>query len=106
MFGLFGFADADVSSFNVDTIYVDDNLTDGDGFYFGVSAIQRIRALGGISTAFRVNNSVALDAEVGGNVIGDGTLVSVELSKLVPGSEDIVYFNLSTAERICTGAAA
>jgi len=93
MFGLFGFADAHISSFNLDTIYVDDNLEDGDGFYLGFSAIQRIRGLGGISTAFRINNSVALDDEVGGNVIGDGTLVSAEFSKLVPGSEDIVYFN-------------
>jgi hypothetical protein len=46
-----------------------------------------------LSPAFRINNSVALDDEVGGNVIGDGTLLSVEVSKLVPGSEDIVYFN-------------
>ena len=82
-----------MSTFNVDTIYVDDNLDNGDGFYLGLSAIQRLRGLGGISSAFRINNSFALDDEVGGNVIGDGTLLSVELSKLVVGSEDIVYFN-------------
>ena len=93
MFGLFGFADANRGSYNVDAIYVDDNLDNGDGFYLGVSAIQRIGALGGASTAFRINNSFALDDEVGGNVIGDGTLVSIDLSKLVPGSEDIIYFN-------------
>ena len=93
MFGLFALVDANVSTFNVDTIYVDDNLDNGDGFYLGLSAIQRIRALGGISTAFRVNNSFALDDEVGGGVIGDGTLLTAEFSKLVPGSEDIVYFN-------------
>ena len=93
MFGLFALVDADVSTFNVDTIYVDDNLDNGDGFYLGLSAIQRIRALGGISTAFRVNNSFALDDEVGGGVIADGTLLTAEFSKLVPGSEDIVYFN-------------
>lgn len=92
MFGLFGFADANVSSFNLDMIYVDDD-GNGDGFYIGGSSIQRIRALGGISTAFRVNSSFALEDEIPGNVIGDGTLLSAEISSLVPGSDDIVFFN-------------
>ena len=93
MYGLFVFADAHVSSYNLDMIYVDDNATNGDAFYIGASAIQRIRALGGISSAFRINNSIALDEEIGGNVIGDGSLLSAEFSTIVPGSDDIAYFN-------------
>ncbi len=93
MYALFVFADAHVSTYNLDMIYVDDNATNGDGFYIGASAIQRIRALGGMSTAFRINNSIAIDDEIGGNVIGDGTLLSAEFSSTVPGSDDIAYFN-------------
>ena len=93
MYGLFVFADAHVSSYNLDMIYVDDNATNGDAFYIGASAIQRIRALGGISSAFRINNSIALDEEIGGNVIGDGSLLSAEFSTIVPGSDDIAYIN-------------
>ena len=94
MYALFTAADMDVSTFNVDLIYVDDNATvDADAFYAGASAIQRIRTLGGLSTAFRVNHSFALDNEISGNVIGDGTLLSAELSRLVHGSDDIVYLN-------------
>ena len=95
MFALFGFADANVSSYNVDMIYVDDNANDGggDGFYLGLSSIQRLRALGGISTAFRLNSSFALDDEISGNVIGNGSLLTAEISSLVHGSDDLVYFN-------------
>ena len=95
MFALFGFADANVSSYNVDMIYVDDNANDGggDAFYLGLSSIQRLRALGGISTAFRLNSSFALDDEISGNVIGNGSLLTAEISSLVHGSDDLVYFN-------------
>jgi len=93
MYALFVFADTHVSSYNLDMIYVDDNATNGDAFYIGASAIQRIRALGGMSTAFRINNSIAIDDEIGGNVIGDGTLLSAEFSSTVAGSDDIAYFN-------------
>ena len=92
MFALFGFADTPVSTFNLDTIYVDDNGR-GDAFYVGASAIQRLRGLGGISSAFRINSSFALEDEIGGNVIGDGILLTAELSAFVVESEDIVYFN-------------
>ena len=93
MYGLFVFADTHVSSYNLDMIFVDDNARNGDAFYIGASAIQRIRALGGISSAFRINNSIALDEEIGGNVIGDGSLLSAEFSTIVLGSDDIAYFN-------------
>ncbi len=98
-FALFTAADAPVSTYNLDLIYVDDNGSpDADGFYVGASAIQRIAALGGLSTAFRINSSIALDGEVGNNpsganVIGNGTLLSAELSKTPKGSDDIAYFN-------------
>ncbi len=92
MFGLFVAADTQLSTFNYDLIYVDDS-ENGDGLYFGVSAIQRLPAFGGISTAFRVNTSIALDDEIPGNVIGNGTLLTSEISKTVKGSDDIVYFN-------------
>lgn len=99
MYGLFVAADAHVSTFNLDMIYVDDRGQDRgpdrderDGFYVGASAIQRLAAFGGISTAFRVNSSFALQEEVQG-VVGNGTLLTAEISKTVPGSDDIVYFN-------------
>lgn len=102
-YGLFTAIDAPVSTYNLDLIYVDDDgdddgSSDADGFYIGASAIQRIAALGGISTAFRINSSFALDEEVGdsdigANVVGDGTLLSAEISKTPKGSDDIMYLN-------------
>ena len=95
MYALFTAIDAPVSTFNIDTIYVDDNADDnaGDALYVGLSSIQRIRALGGISTAFRVNNSISLDNEINGNVVGDGTLITGEFSFTPHYSHDIAYFN-------------
>ena len=84
MFGLFTAIDGHVSTFNIDMIYVRDD--DADGAYLGLSAIQR---LGGISTAFRFNGSLALDNQT----VGDGALLSVEVSHTVPGSDDIIYIN-------------
>ncbi len=93
-YALFIAVDAPVSTYNLDLIYVDDaGSPDADGFYVGASAIQRLSALGGLSTAFRINSSIALDEEIGGNVLGDGTLLSAELSKTPKGSDDIAYFN-------------
>ena len=94
IFALFTAIDAPVSTYNLDLIYVDDDGSPGaDGFYVGASAIQRLNVLGGMSTAFRVNSSIALDEEIGGNVVGDGTLLSAEFSKTPHGSDDIAYFN-------------
>ena len=91
IYGLFLAADAHVSTYNLDMIYIEDE-GNGDGFYVGASAIQRLAFWGGISTAFRVNASFALEDEIQG-VIGDGVLITSELSKNVKGSDDIVYFN-------------
>ena len=92
MYGLFTAADAHQSTYNLDLIYVDDDA-DSDGFYIGASAIQRVPQWGGISTAFRINSSFALEEEIEGNVVGNGTLITAELSKTVKGSDDILYFN-------------
>ena len=95
MFALFTAIDAPVSTVNVDTIYVADNASDGSGdaFYLGLASIQRIRSLGGISTAFRMNSSIALDDEIAGNVVGDGVLLTGEFSFTPHYSHDIAYFN-------------
>jgi len=92
LFGLFIAADTFISTYNLDVIYINDSR-DADGLYVGFSAIQRIVALDNLSTAFRINSSFALDQEIAGNVIGDGTLISLELSKTVARSDDILYFN-------------
>ncbi len=92
MYGLFIAADTHISTLNFDAIYVDDKEP-RDGLYLGIAAIQRLAFLGGISSAFRVNVSYALDEEVAGNVIGNGVLLTSEFSKTVSGSDDIVYFN-------------
>lgn len=92
MFGVFIAADTHVSTFNLDIIYVDD-ADNADALYIGASAIQRITALDNLSTALRINTSIALDREIPGNVIGTGTLISLELSKTPHGSDYIVYFN-------------
>jgi hypothetical protein len=87
MFGLFTAIDGHVSTFNIDMIYVrDTGASDADGVYLGLAAIQRLK---GISTAFRINSSLALDNQT----VGDGTLLSVEVSHIVPGSDDIIYIN-------------
>ena len=93
MYGLFIAVDAPVSTYNLDMIHVDDNSNDGDAFYVGASAIQRLRMLGGLSSAFRINSSFALDDEISGNVSGTGTLLSAECSTALKGSDDIAYFN-------------
>lgn len=92
LYGLFTAVDAPVSTYNLDLIYVDDN-NNSDGFYYGLSSIQRLREFGGISSAFRLNGSAALDQEVSGNVIGDGVLLTAEFSKTPHGSNDIAYVN-------------
>ena len=95
MFALFTAIDAPVSTVNVDTIYVADYASDGSGdaFYLGLASIQRIRSLGGISTAFRMNSSIALDDEIAGNVVGDGAQLTGEFSFTPHYSHDIAYFN-------------
>ena len=92
LFGLFLAADTSLSTYNFDFIYVNDQAN-GDGLYGGFAAIQRLPYFDNVSTAFRINTSLALEDEIPGNVVGDGILLTSEISKRVTGSEDIVYFN-------------
>jgi hypothetical protein len=84
---LFTAVDFANNTVNVDAIYVnDDGSANADGFYLGLSSIQRIK---GISTAFRINSSVGKPE----GTTGDGSLISAEISHIVPGSDDIWYVN-------------
>jgi hypothetical protein len=98
VYGVFVAADTHVSTYNLDVVYVDENSEAGDGLYFGVSSIQRLKDFGGISTAFRANTSIALEDNLpGDNTVGSGTLLSAEISAIPHGSEDIAYFNAFAA---------
>jgi len=87
-FGLFNSADMENSTVSLDFMYVNDNQDIGDQFNLGFVTTQRI---GTLSTAFRVNHSTAIGG--GTSRVGDGTLVSAEFSSIVPGSDDLAYFN-------------
>ncbi len=89
MFGFFAAADTHKSTFNLDMIYVDDDLDNGDALNVGLSAIQRF---GHVGTAFRINSSIAFDQDVPG-VAADGTLLSAEVSWHPASSNDIIYVN-------------
>ena len=88
MFGLFNSADLPTSTVSLDMIYVADDVSPGDAFYIGGSAIQRI---GKFATAFRVNTSIATDGDL--SRVDDGTLLSTELSWHPPAADDIIYIN-------------
>ena len=87
-FALFSSADLPKSTINLDLIYIEEKGRDGDAFYVGASAIQRI---GLLNTAFRINNSIALGKGRPG--VRDGSLLSAEVSWTPHNSDDIVYVN-------------
>lgn len=88
LFGWFNSVDTAVSTYNLDLIHIADSAAEGDGYYVGASAIQRI---GHYNTAFRVNASLA---ETSDNAkVATGTLVSMEVSWTPVASDDIVYVN-------------
>ncbi len=88
LIGFFNSIDTQISTINLDAVYIPDEEKNGDGYYLGVSAIQRI---GHFNTAFRINASIA---EEGSNAkVGDGVLLSSELSFTPHKSDDIVYLN-------------
>ncbi len=90
MFGLFLSADQSKNTWNLDFIYVDDSLPNGQGdaFYVGFVSIQR---LGLLNTNFRVNSSFAQNTDTA--QVGDGTLFSIELAWTPYTSDDIIYLN-------------
>ncbi|MEP6662653.1 MAG: hypothetical protein ABJC04_03215, partial [Verrucomicrobiota bacterium] len=85
--GIDAAADFPVSTVQADLLYVPSSH-DGDGFYAGLGAVQRI---GKINTTFRVNTSIALDKSSA--KVSNGTLLFGELSYTVPYATDIVYLN-------------
>ena len=87
-FALFSSADMPKSTVSLDVIYIEDEGQNGDAFYVGASSIQRI---GLFNTAFRINNSVALDDDRQG--VADGSLLSAEVSWTPHNSDDIIYVN-------------
>ena len=88
LFGWFNSVDTAFSTYNLDMIHIADSAQDGDGYYFGISAIQR---LGHYNTALRVHSSFAEGAN--NAKVGTGTMVSLEVSWTPAYSDDIVYIN-------------
>lgn len=88
LIGFFNSIDTQVSTFSLDAVYIPDEEKNGDGYYLGLSAIQRI---GHFNTAFRVNGSLADNADSA--KVADGVLFSSEISYTPHRSDDIVYFN-------------
>ncbi len=86
--GFFNSIDTQVHSINLDLVYIPDEVTNGDGYYVGLSTIQRI---GHFNTAFRINASIAENES--NAKVGDGVLLSSELSFTPHKSDDIVYLN-------------
>lgn len=99
-FGLFTQADTSASTFAVDliTIQDDDNdSTGGDGYYIGLSSIQRgfkpwpWGVSGEINTAYRINASISENDDT--PQVTDGVLLSAEFSWTPHSSDDVVYMN-------------
>lgn len=87
--GLFTESDTAFSTVNFDFAYTfaeEDN--GGDGFYYGISATQRIL---GINTSFRINGSEALGRETA--AISSGTLLFAQLSMTPHGTENVAYLD-------------
>ncbi len=81
-------ADFPVSTLEADLLY-ESGSHGGDAFYAGLGSIQRI---GKLNTTFRVNTSVALEPDLQQRVTS-GTLVTMQLSYTLPGSQDLVYLD-------------
>jgi len=90
MAGIFTEWDTEITTLNVDGIYVwdTDRSEGGDGLYGGISAAQRI---GHYNTTFRVNGSLATNEE--STLVQDGVLLSSELSWTPHYTNDTLYFN-------------
>ena len=81
-------------------VYVDADDNTGDGFYAGVSAVQRI---GHFNTAFRVAFSEPLDGET--PQVSRGSIVFGEVSWTPAYSHDNIYVNFSWADGRYSSAA-
>jgi len=96
--GLFVQADTTASTWAFDFITVQDdstNSTGGDGYYFGLAAIQRgwnpFNGIGTFNTAYRINASYGEGSDT--PQLSDGVLLSAEVSWTPHSSDDVVYVN-------------
>lgn len=104
LWGLFTQLDTKLSTINLDLAYVDSRVT-GDGFYAGLSAVQRIghlntsfRALGSFPTSGEVDPEPATEEEEGRDPRevaqnSRGYLFFGEVSWTPPHTHDLLYFN-------------
>jgi len=100
LIGFFNSADYSIGTVSFDAAYVNDR--DADGLYLGVGLTKRFFGL--LSTTLRVNSSFALDEQSAS--VSNGTLITGQLSTVLPYGEDLVYFdffwgidNYSSADR-------
>ncbi len=100
LYGFFTETDIPKSTINFDLVYVDADDNTGDGFYAGVSAVQRI---GHFNTAFRVAFSEPLDGET--PQVSRGSIVFGEVSWTPAYSQDNIYVNISRADGQFSSAA-
>ncbi len=87
LFGLFTETDFPRSTVNLDFVYVDSDQT-GDGFYAGLSAVQR---LGKVNTAFRILHSEPTNGSTSATT--RGTLAVAEISWTPAHTYNNVYTN-------------
>lgn len=87
LFGLDGFMDLPKSTVEADLLYLSSG-EQGDGFFAGLGAIQRI---GKVATTFRVNQSIATENASAG--IQSGTMLFAELSLEPAYTHNVLYLN-------------
>jgi hypothetical protein len=85
--GLDGAADFPLSTVEGDLLY-ESSSSYGNEFMAGIGSIQRI---GKLNTTFRVNTSVAIDAQ--NKQATSGTLFTAHLSYTLPSSVDLIYID-------------
>ncbi len=100
LFGLFNEIDLSTGTLNLDLAYVSSSKRIGDGLNLGLSGVG---TLGSVTATWRLNASVALDAETA--AVGSGALPSIELSWTPTAREDVAYCNLFWAIDDFTSAA-
>ncbi|HER27129.1 MAG TPA: hypothetical protein ENI69_08470 [Rhodospirillales bacterium] len=98
MFGLFTQADTMASTWALDFVTIQDddtNSTGGDGYYIGLSALQRgwnpFGGIGTVNTSYRINASFGEGGDTA--QVTDGVLLSAELSWTPKSSDDVFYVN-------------
>ena len=87
LFGLNGFVDMPRSTVEGDLLYLSSG-EQGDGFFAGLGAIQRI---GKVATTFRVNQSIAVENASAG--IQSGTMLFAEMSLEPAYTHNVLYLN-------------